>query len=103
MSVVKSCAFPGAQGKRRETLSSIGHAPAGLSEYGFLPSDADGNLIGIHEDLEDEAQTVKVIQPEPAPKTGDESQLIAWGIVATLSLIAVVVISRKARKEEAIE
>ena len=65
--------------------------------------DADGNLIGIHEDLEDAAQTVKVIQPEPAPKTGDESQLIAWGVVAALSLIALVVISRKAGKEEAIE
>jgi LPXTG-motif cell wall-anchored protein len=46
---------------------------------------------------------VKVIQPEPAPKTGDESHLIAWGVVAALSLIALVVISRKAGKEEAIE
>ena len=62
--------------------------------------DADGNLIGIHEDLEDEVQTVKVIQPEPAPKTGDESQLIFWGVITALSLAAVIVISRKVIKEE---
>ena len=62
--------------------------------------DAAGNLVGIHEDLDDEAQTVKVIQPEPAPKTGDESQLIFWGVITALSLAAVIVISRKVIKEE---
>ena len=62
--------------------------------------DADGNLIGIHENLEDEMQTVKVIQPEPAPKTGDESQLFFWGVITALSLAAVIVISRKVIKEE---
>ena len=62
--------------------------------------DADGNLIGIHEDLEDPAQTVKVIEPELPPKTGDESHLIAWGALAVISLIALIVISRKISKEE---
>ena len=62
--------------------------------------DEAGNLIGIHEDLEDPAQTVKVIEPELPPKTGDESHLIAWGALAVISLIALIVISRKVVKEE---
>ena len=63
--------------------------------------DSDGNLIGIHEDLEDPAQTVNVIEPEQPPKTGDESHLIAWGALAFISLIALIVISRKVFREEA--
>ena len=43
---------------------------------------------------------MKVIEPELPPKTGDESHLIAWGALAVISLIALIVISRKISKEE---
>ena len=53
-----------------------------------------GNLIGLHEDLEDPAQTVKIIEPELPPKTGDDSHLAVWAAVAVGALIALIFVSR---------
>ena len=62
--------------------------------------DEAGNLIGIHEDLEDLAQTVKVIAPELPPKTGDDSHLAVWAAVAVGALIALIFVSRHFIKDD---
>ena len=62
--------------------------------------DEAGNLIGIHEDLEDPAQTVKVIEPELPPKTGDESNIALFGAIALIALIGLIVLGRKVFEEE---
>ena len=62
--------------------------------------DEAGNLIGIHEDIEDPAQTVKVIEPELPPKTGDDSHLAVWAAVAVGALIALIFVSRHFIKDD---
>ena len=62
--------------------------------------DEAGNLIGIHEDLEDPAQTVKVIEPELPPKTGDDSHLAVWAAVAVGALVALIFVSRHFIKDD---
>ena len=61
--------------------------------------DEAGNLIGLHEDINDPAQTVTVIDPPTPPATGDDSHMAFWGVIAVLSLIALVVVSRKLEKD----
>ena len=62
--------------------------------------DAEGNLIGSHEDLTDPKQTVSITEPPVPPATGDDSQLILWSILAGLSGVALILICRKSTKEE---
>jgi hypothetical protein len=61
--------------------------------------DAEGTLIGLHEDLTDPDQTVSVIDPPTPPATGDDSHLILFGILAGLSGIALIVVCRKIMKD----
>ena len=61
--------------------------------------DEAGNLIGLHEDINDPAQTVTVIDPPTPPATGDDSHMVFWGVIAVLSLIALVIVSRKFEKD----
>lgn len=64
----------------------------------------NGVKIAVHEDIEDEGQTVTVKIPvPPAPQTGDSSNLGFWiglGSVALGGLIACGVIARKQKKDD---
>ena len=46
------------------------------------------DIVGSHEDLNDEAQTLTIEKPEPAPKTGDEIPPYVYGGVVALMLAA---------------
>ena len=64
----------------------------------------DGVEIAAHADIEDGGQTVTLTPPAPpVPQTGDNSNLGFWiglGAVALGSIIAVVIIRVKSRKDE---
>lgn len=64
--------------------------------------DAESNIqIAIHEDINDEGQTVKLEQPKPGvPKTGDSTDLMLIGGIMLLTAAAAtaLVIRNKRRK-----
>ena len=75
----------------------------------YLVSEDSEIEITSHEDLEDQGQTVKVVEkdlpPKPetpksdAPKTGDRSQAMLWLIVAGISAASVAGFSIWKRRE----
>ena len=67
----------------------------------------EGKEIAFHTDIEDQAQTVKIIPPTPPvsdnPQTGDNSNLGLWlglGAVAVGGLIAFGIIYWKQKRDD---
>ena len=66
------------------TFRASGLGGKTLVAFEYLYSNDE--LVTSHARLSDEAQTVKLTTPPSPPKTGDESNMILWGILAAAAL-----------------
>lgn len=88
-----------------------GHSLVVFEKLYFAEGEAEQELVA-HEDLEDEGQTVKMVEketPKPetprgdAPKTGDENNAKLWIAIAALSasgLVTAGILKRKGKKNK---
>lgn len=73
----------------------------------YLVGEESETEITAHEDLEDEGQTVKIVEketPRPkTPRTGDDTNAGLWILVMTGSIVGVAVLAAYARKKKNVQ
>ncbi len=77
------------------TLDTTGLEDATLVVFERVALESNGEVIGLHEDLEDEDQTVYIPgKPDKpnVPKTGDCSKVLCAGVLGTLALVALALV-----------